>query len=95
MADIKELKEVLDAVDSITFTILDAAKDGFQFTDISTLLPVFQKAKDALDGIKTVGEEVKDLDLNETKELVQWGVGFAFGLLEKIKELTKKEEPSQ
>lgn len=95
MADIKELKEVLSAVDTITFTILDAAKDGFQFTDISTLLPVFQKAKDALDGITIIGEEIKDLDMNETKELVQWGVSFAFDLLSKIKEITKKEEPSE
>ena len=92
MADIKELKEVLDAVDTSVFTILDAAKDGFQFNDLSAILPVFQKVKDAMDGIKNVNEEIKDLDINETKELIQWGINFSFNLLEKIKEMSSSKE---
>jgi len=92
MADIKELKEVLDAVDTVTMTVLDSVKDGFQFTDISTLLPVFQKVKDALDGIKNVSEEVKDLDTKEIKEIIQWGVSFAFDLIEKVKEMSKDSQ---
>ena len=97
MASIKELKELLDAVDAITITAFDAFADGFQFDDLTKFMPIFSKVRNAIEGISLVRSEIQDLYVEELKELTSWAIDFVFNILKKSRELApvveeKKEE---
>jgi len=70
--DIKESKELLVGLELVSVTIGDIAKDGIGADDIAKLLPLlsqFQSLIDAVDGIKNIPSEIKDIDQLELIEL--------------------------
>jgi hypothetical protein len=66
---VKEISEVLEFVQELGVAGVKAAKDGLGIEDIPTFLDpsLFGKAKDAIDGLSEVDDELKDLDPEEAK----------------------------
>ena len=87
---IKEILEILDAVDSLTVDAIVALKDGLSFDDIGVVTGNLTKIKDAVDGVTEVGAELKDLDFSEVKVLVN----RALDMVENILAAIKPEEPA-
>lgn len=76
---IKETKEVLDGLNTVAEEIISVAKDGIQVKDAAQIVedlitkPEFKaKLVAAVDNIKGVPAEIKDLDLVEGVELVKF-----------------------
>lgn len=76
---IKETKEVLDGLNVVAEEIISVAKDGIQVKDAAQIVedlllkPEFKsKLIAAVDNIKAVPAELKDLDLVEGVELVKF-----------------------
>jgi len=83
--DIKNLLEMLEAVQSLA---VDAIKNhivGVDISDVSILTSNIGKIKDALEGIASIPEEVKDLDQEEIKQLVLKGTEIVFAILAAVK----------
>jgi hypothetical protein len=71
MAGIQETKEVMVFGVGMAMAIDESTKDGFQWTDIFNLVPPLTELPVALEGINDVPEEIKDMDDNERKELIE------------------------
>lgn len=76
---IKETKEVLEAGHAVTLEIVKLTKDGIQVTDAITLAtdllmnPAFkEKIVAAIENIKQVPAEIKDLDVMEIVEITKY-----------------------
>lgn len=71
--DIKESKEVLKGLEVVGLAGIAIMKDGkvgvSDLMHIVDLVKKFDVLKDAVEGIKLVGEEIKDLDETEIVEL--------------------------
>jgi hypothetical protein len=90
---IKETKEVLDGLNSVAEEIISVAKDGLQVKDAVQVVedlimkPEFKaKLVAAVDGINQIPAEIKDLDLAEGVQLVQ----FEYDGVKRIIEALKK-----
>ncbi len=88
--EIKETKEVLVALNEVTLVIAEALKDGFDATeDLVAILnklvldEAFKtKIEDAFENISAIGDELKDIDLNEGIELALVQIGYLPRLLD-------------
>lgn len=88
--EIKETKEVLIALNEVTLVIAEALKDGFDASEdlmivLNKLLldEVFKaKIEAAFENISAVGDEIKDIDLNEGIELALVQIGYLPRLLD-------------
>lgn len=90
---IKETKEALDGLNSLSEEIVSLAKDGIQMGDAVKLAedimlkPEFKaKLAAAIEGIQKVPAEIKDIDFAEGIELAQ----FEYEGVKKILEALKK-----
>jgi len=70
MIDIAETKEVLTFAVSLAVAVDKAIEDGFQWTDVFSLIPPLMKLPEAIEGAELVPTEIEDLDENERAELV-------------------------
>ena len=87
--DLKETKELVFAVKTITLDVLKAAEDGLSFDDINIVFKNLKVLKDAVEGITEIGEEMKDLDAEEIKELVVMGTDLIFSIVMAAKSLAE------
>jgi len=71
MVGIKETKEAMLFGISLAMAIDESTQDGFQWTDILSLIKPMTKLPTALDGIQEVPSELDDLDENERAELIK------------------------
>lgn len=90
---IKETKELLDGLNSIAEEIISVAKDGIQIQDAIQIVedlitkPEFKaKLVAAVQNVKDIPAEIKDIDLSEGVELVQ----FEYNGVQRIIEALKK-----
>jgi len=90
---IKETKELLDGLNTIAEEIISVAKDGIQVQDAVQIVedlilkPEFKaKLVSAVQNVKDIPAEIKDLDLAEGVELVQ----FEYEGVKRIIEALKK-----
>ena len=90
--DIKETKEMLDALELIVLSCVKIMKDGkIRIDDLKIffdLLKDIDKIKDGFVGIKEIPKEVKDID---EQELIEIGLAV-YKIVEKVKE--ELEKPS-
>ena len=76
--EIKELKDVLAAVEKLTIDLID---DGVQLSDfLDNVAPIFT----AIEGATAIPAEVKDLKRDEIKELGVWAFDFVFKILDAL-----------
>ena len=71
MAGIKETKEALVFGLSLAMAVDETTQDGFQWTDLLSLVPPLTKLPTAIAGITEVDEELSDLDEAERAELIE------------------------
>ena len=86
MEGIKELREVIVAVNKLSCDVIKGLKDGVQFDDINIIIGNINVIKEALEGASNIPNEVKDLDLNEIKELVSLAIDAVKAILEAVNE---------
>lgn len=74
---VKEVKEVLVAVNSLSLALISTFKDGLQVGDVFEIVEVVKnneelrgKLMDAYEGISKVPAEIADIDAMETIDLV-------------------------
>ena len=68
VVSIKEITEVLDAIELLGVTISKASKDGFTTADFIHLVDLLQNVNVFVDAVKDIGEcvtEAKDIDQAE------------------------------
>ena len=65
MAEYKDLKEVLDFSLSTAMVVDESLQDGFQWTDMFSLVPVLSKLPAAIDGIENVASELEKMQADE------------------------------
>ena len=82
---IKELKEVIEAIESLALDAIAALKDGIGFDDITVFTNNFDKIKVAYEGFSDIPAEIKDLDKNEITELIASRIAFVYKVLEELK----------
>ena len=73
MSDVKNIIEVLDAVKVIGIPVKAALKDGISSADLPQLLEIVKKYQvllDAVEGIKDVATEAKDIDSAEVTIII-------------------------
>lgn len=83
--EIKETKELIAAVKKLSVDVIKGLKDGVQFDDINIIVGNIDSIKVALEGISEVDDEIKDLDLNEIKDLVGDAIDMITAILEAVK----------
>jgi len=71
MAGIIETKEALMFGVGLAMAIDEATQDGFQWTDVFSLIPPLTKLPSAIDGADQIPAELDDMDEEERAELVQ------------------------
>jgi len=71
MVGIKETKEAMLFGISLAMAVDESTQDGFQWTDILSLIKPMTKLPAALDGIQEIPSELDDLDENERAELIK------------------------
>lgn len=84
MNGIKETKDALLFGVSMAMAVDQSTQDGFQWTDVLTMIPPLAKLPAAIEGIESVESEINDLDETERAELVA-----------AIKDLDFASEPSE
>ena len=72
MADIKDVKEVAAFALSLAKSVEDMLDNGFQWTDVFSLIPPFTKLPDAIEGYENIPEQLLDMDAAEKKELTDF-----------------------
>lgn len=89
---IKETKEALIGVNTLSLFLVERLKDGVQLDDAVAVFgkltadEEFKKIMgDAVEGIKAVPEEVKDLDVTEAVELITLQASFVPKFVEALK----------
>ena len=68
MKDVKNIIEVLDAVEVVAIPVKQALKDGLDITDLAKLLEIVKKHEvilAAIDNIGDISEELKDIEATE------------------------------
>ena len=68
MKDVKNIIEVLDAVEAVAIPVKQALKDGLDITDLAKLLEIVKKHEvilAAIDNIGDISEELKDIEATE------------------------------
>ena len=86
MEGIKEIREVIEAANKLSCDVIKGLKDGVQFDDINIIIKNIDSIKTAIEGVDKVGAELKDLDLNEVKELVSLAIDLVKNVIEAVKE---------
>ncbi len=69
MIGIKETKEAVQFGVALVNIVDNELRDGFQVTDVFALVPVLTKAPAAISGASEIPAEIKDMDLDERREL--------------------------
>lgn len=84
---IKETLDVFEFAEHLSVKMVMALKDGIGLDDLRLLLDaeLYKKGKDAVENIKLVDDEIKDLDLNEGEELASRGVLMAKNIAAALK----------
>lgn len=85
MKDIKNIIEVLEAIEAVGVPAKQALKDGLDVNDLPKLLELVKKYQvliDAVDNIAEVVDEAKDIDSQEAVQVVL----KAFQVAKSIKE---------
>lgn len=88
---VKELTEVLAAIVEIGLVLIQKSKDGFDFSDVVSLVgekDVVAAITAAVEGISEVPDEIKDLDALEGVELAKTVLDY----VPRIVESFQKEE---
>jgi hypothetical protein len=86
---IKESKELLKGVVVLSAILIEKLKDGFQVSDLPTILSRLGYDNDvraALDGIGAIPSELKDLSLEESMELAMTLLSGAPLIINKLKQ---------
>lgn len=68
MKDVKNIIEVLDAVEAVAIPVKQALKDGLDISDLAKLLEIVKKHEvilAAIDNIGDISEEIKDIEATE------------------------------
>ena len=86
MEGIKEITEVIQAANKLSCDVIKGLKDGVQFDDINIIIKNIDSIKTAIEGVDSIGAELKDLDLNEVKELVSLAIDLVKNVIEAVKE---------
>jgi hypothetical protein len=84
MKDVKNIIEVLEAIEVLAIPAKQALKDGLDASDLPKLLEIVkqhQKLIDAVEGIGEVVDEAKDIDAIEAAAIA----GKVIDLIKKIK----------
>lgn len=66
----KDLQEIVDVVAEGTSTLIKQLKDGFQYTDIFAMIPVFSRIPEAIKDANNALHYLKDMDENRENEVV-------------------------
>jgi predicted RNase H-like nuclease (RuvC/YqgF family) len=85
MKDVKNIIEVLEAIEAVGVPAKQALKDGLDVNDLPKLLELVKKYQvliDAVDNIAEVVDEAKDIDSQEAVQVVL----KAFQVAKSIKE---------
>ena len=89
---IKELKEVVEAVNEVSLVLVKLLKDGVQLVDAVSLVDqvitnaeLKAKLVAATEGISKIPSEVKDIDLQEVLELASLEIVFVPKLVAALK----------
>jgi len=69
MANVEQTKELLDFALTFGNALGVALEDGFQVSDLLTLMPSFVKLPKAIEGSGEIPTELKDLDDAEVAEI--------------------------
>ncbi len=83
MALDKDLKQIIDVVAEGATTIIEEMKDGFQYTDIFGLVPVFSKIPEAIKDANNALKYLEDLTPEKENEVIA-------AVLEKLKDTSDK-----
>jgi hypothetical protein len=68
---IQETKDLILAVDALADCLKDVMADGqFSLMDLPKMIVLFAPVKQAMEGLNLVGEELKDLDAEESSMLM-------------------------
>ena len=68
---IKETKEAVIFMVGLAGAVDEQLKDGFQYSDLFSLIPVLSKLPAAVEGADKIAAELADLDDDERKELLE------------------------
>jgi len=86
---IKNIKDIILAVEVLTIDSIKAFGDGFDIEDLSVLTKSWPTMSEAIKDCKKIREEAKDLSDAEIQELVAIAVGLVFKIKRAIKDLEK------
>jgi hypothetical protein len=86
---IKETLDVIEALEKVTLDILKAISDGISFDDINVIFANMGPLKNAVEGISEIDDEMKDLDIQEIKALLDRATNLAFNLVDGVKEFKR------
>lgn len=89
---LKETKELIFAVKMLTIDALKAAEDGISFDDLNVVFKNIGNIKTAIEDIKAIGDEMKDLQPEEIKELVSEGVDLVFEIVAAVKSYVEAQK---
>jgi hypothetical protein len=87
---IKNIEEIIDAVESLSIDAIVGISDGLDWQDLKIIPNNMEKIKLALADLKEVSGEVGDIDDEEAKVLITKCVTFGFNLYSTIKKVAKK-----
>lgn len=92
MVGIKETKEALIGINELSIFLAKRLKDGVGVDDLAAAIDLLkndeafkQKIMLAIDNIKAIPEEMKDVDMNEGIELVMTQVAYLPKLVDAFK----------
>jgi len=66
----KDLQQIVDVVAEGTQTLITQLKDGFQYTDIFAMIPVFSKIPEAIKDADNALHYLKDMTEEKENEIV-------------------------
>lgn len=88
---VKEMSEALQGVMEIGLAFVELAKDGLDFSDLPALYakiqsePLKSTVAKAADGIKSVPDEIKDIDMAEVMQLAMLIMPYIPRYIEAVK----------
>ena len=85
----KDLKEIVDVVAEGTNAIITQLKDGFQYTDIFALVPVFSKIPEAIKDADNALHSLKSLTEEKENEIIDLVMSKLNDASEKTRNLVK------
>ena len=91
---IKETIEVLDFLEDLGVKGIEVADDGLDVTDIPKLLDMdlYKSAKEAIDEMDEVDDELKDLSEEEAQVIAKRAVEIVYSIKAAVKKAKDEEE---